>query len=437
MQDRLLREMIEICYEGHPYYRQLMKREKLEPRHIQTVSDLVRLPVTSKTDFLADPEAFRIMLPRLPIEEQTLWSVVYTTGTTSGQPAPIYGTTFDNDNYMFACRRRMDAMGMRETDSVANLFPLTPFPMGAYSRAADEMAACGITMCYALTGRSTSHNGVHRSLDEAVRMIERHRVTVLWGVAGFVRRVLVRAAQLGVDFTAVRMAMITGEATSSAMRADMSNRMKDLGCAGFEIVNRYGSTEQSGSMIECEPGSGFHNLAPDQLFHEVVDQGSGQRLSDGETGMLAFTHLQRRGTAFLRYAVGDVVTLQTGTCPYCGRTSPRISSNPVRKGDIIKIKGTLVNLQVLKDELESIPKVQEYQIVVQPADARDEFSMDELLIRLAVSDSDKSEVEKTVLERTAAATHISPRIEYAASDDIYDPTVSAKPRRVDDRRVLR
>ena len=62
-------------------------------------------------------------------------------------------------------------------------------------------------------------------------------------------------------------------------------------------------------MIECQEGAGFHSLVPDQLFHEVVNPETGERLPDGQSGMLAFTHLMRRGTLFLRYLVGDVVTL--------------------------------------------------------------------------------------------------------------------------------
>ena len=83
-QDHLLRQMVELCYRSHPFYRDLMRREKLEPRHIQTCDDLVRLPLSSKTDFLADPDAFRIDPRDLSIEEGTLWKVVYTTGTTRG-----------------------------------------------------------------------------------------------------------------------------------------------------------------------------------------------------------------------------------------------------------------------------------------------------------------------------------------------------------------
>ena len=435
IQDRNLAHMVALCYEAHPFYRNLMRGEGLEPGDIQSVDDLRRLPVTTKHDFLADPEAFRLRHDGVPIEASTLWNVVYTTGTTSGRPAPVYITTHDHYAYMFAARRRMEFIGLRDTDTVVNLFPLTPFPMGAYSRAVDEMAACGVAIVYAQTGRPTKPFDVHRSLDEAVALIERHRVTVLWGVASFVRRVLVRAGQMGADFSSVRMAMITGEASSVAMREDMSARLSALGCAGSEVVNRYGSTEQGSSMVECKPGSGFHSLAPDQLFHEVVDVDSGERLGDGERGMLAFTHLVHRGTVFLRYAVGDVVSMQTGTCPHCGRTSPRISSDPVREGDVVKIKGTLVNLQVLKDSLERLRAIEEYQIVIQSADAADEFAMDELLIRLALSEGSEEDVRGAVLDETQRIAQIRPRIEIVQSDEIFDPTTSAKPRRVDDRRV--
>lgn len=105
-----------------------------------------------------------------------------------------------------------------ETDIVANLFPLTPFPMGAYSRGPDETAACGASIVFAHTGRPGGSYPVHHKLDEAVRLVERHRATVLWGLASFVRRVIVRAQEIGADFRAVRMAMVTGEATSAAAR---------------------------------------------------------------------------------------------------------------------------------------------------------------------------------------------------------------------------
>lgn len=436
LQDRLLREMVELCHRAHPFYQRLMKRERLEPRHLQTCDDLVRLPVSTKADFLADPEAFRLRADALPADEATLWKVIYTTGTTSGRPAPIYVASFDFYSYLHVCARQRDLTGLRPTDVIANLFPLTPFPMGAYGRAFDEAAAVGAAIVCGHTGREASRFPVHRSLDDAVRMVEQHRATVLWGVAGFVRRVLVRAAELGADFRAVRLAMITGEASSAAMRDDFRRRMRELGCAGDAVVNRYGSTEQGASMVECQEGAGFHSLAPDTVYHEVVDDATGQRVPEGESGVLLFTHLQRRGTAFLRYRVGDIVSMSTDPCPDCGRTTPRITSQPVRSGDIVKIKGTLVNLQALKDLLERSPEVDEYQIVVQPQDAADPFSADELVLRIAARGG-VPEPTGALVEQVSALVHVRPRIEAAARDAIFDPLATAKPQRVVDRRPAR
>jgi phenylacetate-CoA ligase len=437
LQDRLLRETVELAYNHHPYYSKLMRKERLEPRHIQSCDDLVRLPTSSKTDFLADPDAFRLDPESVPAEQGTLWKIVYTTGTTTGRPAPIYVAAHDHFGYMYAFSQRQELIGLNESDRIANLFPLTPFPLGAYARAPDEVGSIGAAVVFTNTGNAQSQYPVNRGLDDAVRAVERHRVTVLWGVAGFVRRVLMRAQELKADFKSVRMAMITGEASSTAMRDDLRRRMRDLSCADTKIVNRYGSTEQGGTMIECQEGAGFHSLVPDQLFHEVVKPETGERLADGQSGMLAFTHLMRRGTLFLRYIVGDVVSLSHDACPHCGRTSPRIISQPVRSGDIVKIKGALVNLQVLKDRLDHLPALDEYQIVVQPSDRNDPFSMDELVIKVAARADAQQALSTEILAEVAKVVLVRPRIEIVERDEIYDPLVAAKPKRVVDLRPPR
>ena len=45
----------------------------------------------------------------------------------------------------------------------------------------------------------------NRSLDEVVWMIERHKGTVLGGIPSYVRRVIMRAEELGADFSQVRL----------------------------------------------------------------------------------------------------------------------------------------------------------------------------------------------------------------------------------------
>jgi len=437
LQDSLLERMVELCYAHHPYYSKLMRDEGIRPEHIRNRAELERLPPSSKKEFLADPEAFRMRPEGLAGNEGTLWKVLYTTGTTTGRPAPIYVTAHDHFAYMFAFQDRKDLIGLRDTDRIANLFPMTGFPMGAYSRAADEAGAVGAAIMFGNTGRTDAMFPVNRSLDAAVAAAARHRVTVLWGVAGFVRRVLMRAQEMGADFSSVRMVMTTGEASSPAMREDFRRRMRQLGCADTVIVNRYGSTEQGGTMIECCEGSGFHSGLPDQLFHEVVDDETGRRLPDGTPGMLAVTHLNRRGTVFLRYKVGDVGSLDHSPCPHCGRTSVRLSSRPVRTGDIIKIKGALVNLGNLKEEFDRMPGVDEYQIVVTSQDPSDPFSMDDLVIRLAPSADALDGIARRMAEEVTRLTNLRPTVELVQRDQIYDPTSPAKPKRIVDLRQAR
>jgi phenylacetate-CoA ligase len=434
-QDRLLARMVALCYEHHPFYARLMRREGLEPRHITSRAELERLPPCSKTDFLADPDAFRLN-PEALGNAGTLWKVVYTTGTTTGRPAPIYVAAHDHFAYMFGFQDRQDIIGLRDSDRLINLFPLTDFPLGAFARAADEIAAVGAAIVFGHTGRADMGFPLNRPLDAAVAAVARHRVTVLWGVAGFVRRVLIRARDLGADFSSVRMVMTTGEAASPAMRADFRQRMAELGCADTVVVNRYGSTEQGGTMIECTDGSGFHSVLPDQLFHEVVDPATGRRLPDGESGHLAVTHLNRRGTVFLRYLVGDVAALDHTACPHCGRTSVRMSSTPVRSGDIIKIRGALVNLGNLKSTFDSRRDIDEYQIVVRPQDAADPFSMDELVIRLAPANGVVGIGEQVAAE-VQRLTNLRPLVEIVGRDEIYDPITASKPRRIVDARPAR
>ncbi|MGH3661174.1 MAG: phenylacetate--CoA ligase family protein [Micromonosporaceae bacterium] len=434
LQDRLLRRTVELCHRGHPFYRRLMRQHGLRPEHIQSCDDLTRLPPTTKQDFLADPEAFRLQLDDLPLDQRTLWKVIYTTGAASGAPAPIYVTSYDHFGYLDLVAQRKELLDLRDTDVVANLFPLTLGPMGAYSRAVDEAAACGAAVVLAHPGRPAPPFQVHRGLDDVVRLIERQRATVLYGIASFVQRVLAQAQQMAADFSQVRLAMITGEPASALLREDIRARMHALGCREQRLLNRYGSTEQGVSMVECAEGSGFHSIGPDHVFHEVVHPDTSERLADGQQGMLALSHLTRRGTVFLRYLVGDVVSMSHAPCPRCGRTSPRVTSSPVRSGELVKVRGTLVNLRAVRDQVQRQPAVRECQILVRPSDPTDALSSDELAIRLVVAPGDEAPVQGAVTAAVERVAHLKPRVEFVAAGDIFDTSEAIKPAWVRDLR---
>jgi len=432
VQNEKIAKQIALCARGSAYYRRLWASAGIDAGGIRSLADLELLPLTPKSALMAEPETFRLHCPDLPLHERALWEVNYTTGST-GDPTPLYVTTHDYQAYLFQARRVAEISGVSDRDILANLFPLTAAPMGAFVRSASNAYASGATICGALTGAKLGDFGVQRSLDDAVAMVERHRATVLWGVTSFVRRVIMRAAELNADFTSVRMCGVTGEASTPAMREDIRQRLRSLGARGPVIFDRYGSTE-SGGLAQCHEEGAWHNPAPELLFHEVVDPDTGRRLPDGERGALAITHLDRRGTTLIRYLVGDIVSLSHEPCPHCGRSGDRIVGPVIRTKDLLKVKGMLINPAVLFEAIRTVPGVDEFQVVVAKENPADPFSMDEMILRVAASTEDQSWLTKALVAAAQGAVQVRPRVVFEDASAIYDPGVEAKATRLVDRR---
>jgi phenylacetate-coenzyme A ligase PaaK-like adenylate-forming protein len=433
VQDGLVGKQVALCARGSAYYRRHWADAGIDPATVRTLDDLERLPLTPKAALMADPEAFRLHCPDLPLHERALWEVNYTTGST-GDPTPLYVTTHDYQAYLFQARRVGEISGITDRDVLANLFPLTAAPMGAFVRSSANAYAGGAAICGALTGaRFGDFPSVQRSLDDAVAMVARHRATVLWGVTSFVRRVIIRAGEVGADFTSVRMCGVTGEASTPAMREDIRARLRALGAKDPVIFDRYGSTE-SGGLAQCREDGDWHNPAPELLFHEVVDPGTGRRLPDGERGALAITHLNRRGTALVRYLVGDVVSLSHAACPHCGRNGDRIVPPIVRTKDLLKVKGMLMNPAALLEAISTVPDVEEFQVVLARANPDDPFSMDEMILRVASPAADQAALMEKLVKAAQGAVQVRPRVVFEPAGAIVDHDARVKAVRLVDRR---
>ena len=417
LQSEKLRAMLSLCARGHPYYQRRWGEAGIDVNEIRTLDDLERLPLTPKKDLMAEPENFRLLLPDLPLHERVLWEVIYTTGSTA-DPTPVFNTTHDYQAYLFQSHRLAEISGIGESDVIANLFPLTQAPMGAFVRSATNAYAAGATIFAALPGAPFGTFDVHRSLDDVVHSITAHRATVLWGVPSFVRRVLMRAIETGADFTPVRMCAISGEASSAALREDLRRCLRKLNARGTTIFDRYGSTEM-GAFAQCAEESDWHNPAPEIQYHEVVDTDTGRRLPDGERGALALTHLDRRGTVLIRFLVGDVVSLERSPCPTCGRSAERIRGPVVRGKDLVKVKGMLINPAVLLQALEGLPGIDEFQAVVKRRDQHDALSMDELVVRVASAAGDRDVLMREIVARVEQAVRVRPRVEFVDAAEIY------------------
>ncbi len=431
IQEENFSRMMDLCFARHPYYRTRFRQMGLARGDIKSLADIHLLPVISKKDYAAAPEEFCLETEGLEEEATIQWDVMHTTGTSGGKPTPFYSTSYDFYNTLTANRRALEIRQVLSNDIVANLCPMTLYPYGAYHRTIAAANVMKIPVISPLPGRPSPHFHWTSSLDEVVNTVARSRATILWGVTSYVRRVLMRAEEMGADFSSVRLAFVTGEAVSGEMRRDLTDRMRRIGQTDAFVSISYAATEMQVGAVECCPESGYHNPAPDHFYFEVVDPENHAPLPEGERGLSVLTHLDRRGTILLRYAMGDFAALSTAQCPHCGSWTDRFVGMPSRADDLVKVKGMLVNPEIVTDLLLTDGQVGEFQIIVDREVADDPLSADRL--RLLVDAGPQADIDR-IAEAVRVAIGVRPLVERVERTVIFNPDKSLKAQRFLDLR---
>ncbi len=426
-------QMMDVVCERHPYYRAVLAANGLGRADFGSLADLARLPVTVKADFMREPQRFVIDSAGLPEEMRTVWDTMYTTGSTSGRPTPFVSTSYDFYNILALQRNMLRLRGVTASDSIANLFPVTRVPHGAWIRALHAAASLNIPVVSALPGNPSPYFDLGNGLDEVVRIVERHRATILWGVPSYMNRVIERATELGADFGAVRLVFVTGEAVPESARGALLHALSRAGAAQAQISISYGSTEMQGGMVECTAGTGYHNPAPDQFRIDIVDRETHATLPDGEAGLVLLTHLKRSGTVLLRYALGDISVRTRERCPHCGSATERLVMLPRRADALVKIKGMLVNPDLLFEALEAELGARAFQLVVSSAEPGQPLSPDVLELRVA-GEPDVA-LGGRLATRIKDASGVTPAVDFVAAGDIVDQSASWKTRKLVDLRA--
>jgi phenylacetate-coenzyme A ligase PaaK-like adenylate-forming protein len=260
---------------------------------------------------------------------------------------------------------------------------------------------------------------------------------VLWGIPSFVRRFLYEAQKRAARLADVRLVITSGEPVPTVLRNEMKELLASVGAPSAQIRARYAFTEMQGGLVQCAEDAVPQNVGPDLYYLEVVDPHSGRRLAEGETGMLAITHLHRRGTVLLRYLVGDTVTLSQTPCPSCNGQGERIVGTSRRAGSLVKCRGMLVNTDIIQDGLSAMAGVGEFQIVFLRESRQG--GIDRLVIRIERESDEPRKGEafrEDVIRSVREAVSLRPEVEFVPRGQLYDHERSIKTQRVLDLRPL-
>jgi len=419
LQDHLLRRFVrEQLYPFSAFYRRLFDAAGVKPEQIRTTDDLRRLPLSSKLDLLPtadDPQRFKkfILQPdpaslraawplrkKLPLLWQK-WTqgsdavkqrlrrefypcfMTFTTGR-SAEPVPFFYSPHDIQNLHETGTRLVEVMGLHSEYRVANVFPYAP-----------HLAFWQVFFAGQATGMMALSTGGGKVMGSSgdLRAIARLKAEALIGVPGYIYHLLRKGAADGIDLSSIRCVVLGAERVPPGLKAKICELLGRMGAHDVRVFGTYGFTEARMAFAECPTPdnsyTGYH-LFPDLAIFEVVDPVTGEVVADGQDGELVFTPLQARASCVFRYRTGDRVRggIHWEPCPHCGRTVPRISSDLTRESSLkdlqlLKVKGTLVNLEDCAMILSGIAEVEEWQIELKKKDD-DPLEVDELIVHLAL-----------------------------------------------------
>jgi phenylacetate-coenzyme A ligase PaaK-like adenylate-forming protein len=465
MQNKKLADFIKHQIPFHKFYRDLFKKKKIKFDEIKTTDDLQKLPFTTKKDIAPtsdDPGKTRkfiiaptqelikkhakrsklvsVALGRLFNKERVKANledeykpvhVHFTTGRTA-LPTPFTYTDYDLKRLVESGLRCFRVFKISKDDIAVNAFPYAPH------------LAFWLTYFAAYNTKTmTLHTGGGRILGtkKILAAFENLKATAGVFMSGYCYHVIREAVENKKDFSSLKKLIFGGERVPEGLIKKLKDMLSKIGASNVEILSTYALTEGKVAWAQCCEGSDYH-LYPDMEFIEVVDE-EGNRVKEGEKGEIVYTALDFRGTVVLRYKTGDTTDgIYYDQCPHCGRTVPRLNPNIQRKSDIKefqfrKIKGELINLNLLLSLLAGHQMIDEWQIEIRKIND-DPYELDELIIHAAPRGKIEPEnviesLEKDVKDEIG----ITPKVDITSLEDVvkrlkFDTEV--KERRIVDNR---
>lgn len=313
----------------------------------------------------------------------------FTTGRTA-LPTAFFYSAWDLRRLEEAGRRMMDCFGISTEERVINAFPFAPhlaFWQTFYSCRANNIL--------------TLHTGGGKILGtkRIIKAVESMKASVLIAMPGYAYHIVREAHEQKAKLSTLKFLILGGEKVSDGLRNKLRQMLIDLGSKEPQILATYALTEGKAAWPQCCELSSYH-LYPDMEFIEIVDK-NGERVSEGEKGEIVYTSLDWRASTLLRYKTGDISRLETDKCPFCGRTVPRITQEIERVSEIkefalTKVKGALINLNVLSSILSGHPSIDEWRVELRKKN-NDPYEMDELIVHIAPKPAVNFEKLKTPL----------------------------------------
>lgn len=321
---------------------------EIDASQITSRSALARLPVTRKSQLLDLQKASR---PGDPFGGFSTAVRGPRMTRIFASPGPIYEPDIASADYWRA-GRALYAAGFRSGDLVHNAFSYHMTP-GAFMMESGAHAV-GCTVFPAGTGQT----------EQQLAAIADLHPNGYTGTPSFLRILIEKAREGGVDTSSLRKALVTGEACPPSLRDWFSDQ-------GVQAFQCYATADLGLIAYETEAREGL--VLDEGVIVEIVRPGTGDPVPEGEVGELVVTALQP-DYPLIRLGTGDLSAVLKGSCP-TGRTHQRIKGWMGRADQTTKIKGMFVHPSQVAEVTRRFPGIGRARLVVSGEMANDQMTL--------------------------------------------------------------
>jgi phenylacetate-CoA ligase len=391
-----LQKQIANVYNKVPYYAAKMDEAGVRPSDIKELSDINKLPFTTKEDLRKN---YPFGLFTVPMEEVVR---IHASSGTTGQPTVVGYTKKDIKMWAGLMARSLAAAGAKPKDTVHNAYGYGLFTGGLGAHyGAEELGATVIP----ISGGNTKRQ---------IQIMKDFGSTVLLCTPSYALNMAEVMQDQGVDpkDLVLRVGIFGAEPWSEAMRLQIEEQL------GIRAIDIYGLSEiiGPGVAIECQEEQRGLHIMEDHFLPEIVDPDTFEPLPLGEKGELVFTTLTKEAFPVIRYRTKDFSRLITDECS-CGRSFYRMEKVTGRSDDMMIIRGVNVFPSQIEEVLISIEGVEPHYMII--VDRKG--SLDTLEVQVEVSNLFAGEIKKLEATTKLIQKEIKERLGVSCKATLVEP----------------
>ncbi|MCB4822848.1 phenylacetate--CoA ligase family protein [Roseicella aerolata] len=248
--------------------------------------------------------------------------------------------------------RALHATGLRTGELLHNCFAYHFTPAGSMLEGGARALGCPVFP--AGTGNT----------EMQARAAAQLRPRCYSGTPDFLKTILEKGDELGLDLSSLRLGHVTGGAYLPSLRGWYADR-------GLTVLQSYGTADLGLIAYESEAREGL--ILDEGVVVEIVRPGTGDPVPDGEVGEVVVTTLNPHHP-LIRFATGDLSAILPGVSP-CGRTNRRIKGWMGRADQAAKVRGMFVRPEQVAEVLRAVPGVGRARLVVSLDGDRDVMTL--------------------------------------------------------------